>query len=134
MLTLGRVMLLIKRLEIKADHYYIGKLDEKNDKSIGIYQLKSGRGYEIAIGGKDTTKTRTKYISILVHWNRNANDTEVTALKIQDQLPALVGLSIDGNVITHVHIINTEPVDVGTDERGVYERVIECALYYESED
>lgn len=124
-------MLLLKRLTVKADNYYIGKLDTKQLKSFGVYQLKSERGYNMALGGKETTKTHEKGVSILVHWNKNANDTEKVAFDLQEQLSELSGLVIDGIKITAVRLLTNEPVDVGTDTAGVYERVIDMIVYYE---
>ena len=61
---------------IIADHFYIGKLDNKKDKSIGVYQLERSSPPGIAIGGISNTKTMEKSVSILIHWNKNAKETE----------------------------------------------------------
>ena len=48
----------IKSLNYTAsENCYIGKLDNKKDKSIGVYQLKTSNEANIAIGGIDNTKT-----------------------------------------------------------------------------
>lgn len=59
-----------------GENFYIGKLDNKKDKSVGIYQREGYGGMNMAIGGIDATKTAIKRISILIHWNKNANETE----------------------------------------------------------
>ena len=41
MLGLADIRNWLKTLENKADNYYIGKLDNKNNKSIGLYQGKN---------------------------------------------------------------------------------------------
>lgn len=67
----------IKSLNYTAsENCYIGKLDNKKDKSIGVYQLKTSNETNIAIGGIDNTKTLEKSVSILIHWNKNAKETE----------------------------------------------------------
>lgn len=114
---------------ISADFYYIGKLDSKNDMSIGVYQRKNPAPPTMAIG--QASSYEIKPISILIHWNKNANETEKTAYELYQKLMAVSSLTLNN---THVHFINllqSEPVDVGTDDSGVYERVIEFDLYYE---
>ena len=39
MLTLDDIKEWLKTLELKAEHFYVGKLDNKQDQSIGVYQL-----------------------------------------------------------------------------------------------
>ena len=63
-----------------------GKLDNKKDKSIGIYQLKTSNESNVAIGGIDNTKTMEKSVSILIHWNTNAKETEQKAYEIYNKL------------------------------------------------
>ena len=52
----------------EADHYYTGKLDNKKDRSIGVYQRSSYAPKRYAVGGYK--KYDTKSISVLVHWNQ----------------------------------------------------------------
>ena len=58
----------------EADHYYTGKLDNKKDRSIGVYQRSSYAPKRYAVGGYK--KYDTKSISVLVHWNNNSKETE----------------------------------------------------------
>ena len=41
MMTLANVRDFLKTI-ISAEHFYIGRLDNKQDKSIGVYTLKTG--------------------------------------------------------------------------------------------
>lgn len=52
MLGIGDVRDLIAGLGIAADdHVYCGKLDDKKDKSIGVYHLNRGDNVQMAVGG-----------------------------------------------------------------------------------
>ena len=113
---------------ITAEHYYIGKLDSKQDKSIGVYQRKNPAPPIKAIG--QSSSYEIKPLSILIHWNKNANETERTALKLYRQLGAVTFLELNDTHVQFISLLQSEPVDVGTDDSGVYERVIEFDIYY----
>lgn len=53
MITLANIRDFIKGFDF-ADNYYIGKLDNKKDKSIGVYSLKRSEPPVTAIGGQST--------------------------------------------------------------------------------
>lgn len=114
-----------------GEHFYIGKLDNKKDKSIGIYQRDVKGPPNIAIGGPDTSKTAVKYISVLVHWNNNAKETESTAQYLYNNLLCINDVTINDTHVDYVYLAVPEPIDVGTDDKGVYERVIWIDLYYQ---
>ena len=114
---------------ISADFYYIGKLDGKNDKSIGVYQRKNPAPPIKAVGRSSSYEI--KPISILIHWNKNANETERTAYELYKQLTAVSSLDLNDTRVYFISLLQSEPVDVGTDDNGVYERVIEFDIYYE---
>lgn len=128
MITNSNVRDFVKTIS-DAEHYYIGMLDNKLDKSIGIYTLKGSGSQPQAIGGESTYAF--KGISILVHWNRNADETERAALSLYEQLRTVKNVIINGHTVYMIELLVPEPVDVGTDEKGVYERVIELKIYYE---
>ena len=127
--------ILIKQLyksdSIIADYFYVGKLDNKKDKSIGVYQLKrSVPANNVAIGGKDCTKTFAKPVSILIHWNKNARETEMEAEDIYEKLFEARNFKINNYRVNFIELLAHEPIDVGTDANNVYERVIEAIFYY----
>ena len=68
----------------KAEHYYIGKLDNKQDKSLGVYSLKQSGAPVRAIGDESTYNTIS--VSLLLHWNNNANETERQARSLFETL------------------------------------------------
>ncbi len=132
MITLAEVRDWIKTFNA-ANNYYIGKIDNKQENSIGIYQRKTIDGPRVAIGGRSLTSYDVKSISILVHWNKNANETEKRAQYLYNRLFEAESVVIGGTPIKMIALLQNEPVDVGTDDNNVYERVIELDLYYERE-
>lgn len=121
----------IKTLSTKAENYYCGILNDKKEKSFGVYQLKDSRARNISIGGETTTKTGIKGISVLVHWNRSTRDAENIAARLYSDLAANISPTIGGKKTNYIKLLHDEPIDVGTDENGICERVIEFVIYYE---
>ena len=132
MITLAEVRDWIKTFNA-ANNYYIGKIDNKQENSIGIYQRKTIDGPRVAIGGRSLTSYDVKSISILIHWNKNANETEKRAQYLYNRLFEAESVVIGETPIKMISLLQNEPVDVGTDDNNVYERVIELDLYYERE-
>lgn len=132
MLMLEDVRDLVSSLGLTEDHkVYMGKLDAKQDQSIGVYNLKRSAPYTVAIGGKDKESYGTKQVSILIHWNRSMRDTEAVAAALFDKLAAMREVRINEKQIKFMHPLVDQPVDVGTDDNGIYEMVIEIELIYE---
>lgn len=131
-MELGQIRDYIKTAKI-ADNYYIGKLDSKKDKSIGVYQLKKHNEFERAIGTEENDRIKRKGISVLVHWNKNAAETERAAKKLYDFLKnTQPKTTIGEKQISFIQVLQNEPIDVSTDEFGIYERVIEFIIYYQN--
>lgn len=133
MITLANIRDWIETFGI-GENFYIGKLDNKKDKSIGIYQREGYGGSNIAIGGMSATKTASKSISILIHWNKNANEAEIAAQSLYDKLLQMKDVTINKHHIDYLYLAVPEPVDIGTDGKGVYERVIWIDLYYQRKE
>ncbi|MCQ4637022.1 minor capsid protein [Anaerovorax odorimutans] len=114
-----------------GEHFYIGKLDNKKEKSVGVYQGKATGPPNIAIGGLDAATYDIKPISVLVHWTKNAKETEEAAFSLFEKILNISDLMIGQTHINYVRLMVPEPQDVGTDNKGVYERVIWFDLYYE---
>ncbi len=127
-MTLAHIRDWLKTFGI-AEHYYIGKLDNKQDKSLGIYTLKGNGAPVTAIGTQSTYDIIG--VSLLLHWNNNANETEVTARTLYEKLRTIKNFKINDKQIYMIELLVPEPIDVGTDDKGIYERVIEMNLYYE---
>ena len=121
----------VKTLSVKPEHYYCGMLNSKKDKSFGIYQLKESRSRDIALGGMTNTKTATKGISILVHWTQSTRETEDIAAVLYDALATAQNVVIGGQQVNYIQLLHNESIDVGADENGICERVIEFIIHYE---
>lgn len=113
-----------------AEHYYMGKLDNKQDKSIGVYQRKPNNHSRICIGGEANTSYGVKPVSILVHWTNDASETEKAAYKLFNSIKQCKNVIINNVQISYIQLLNPEPIDVATDDKGIYERVIELDIYY----
>lgn len=131
MIGLADVRDYIKTLGL-AQHYYIGKLDSKQDKAIGVYQRQNSYQPRMCIGAASSYER--KPISVLVHWNKNARETEEQAFLLYKKLSeAVMPASMGDTMVFYIDMLNTEPIDIATDDNGVYERVIEFDLYYRKE-
>jgi hypothetical protein len=113
-----------------AESVYQSKMDGKKEKSIGVYNSKHSNKYETAIGGPDLKSYGVKYITLLVHWNKSPRDTENTAMGLFERLEKVQEVNINNETIKFIQLLNDGPVDVGTDDAGIYEMVIEMAVVY----
>lgn len=130
-MTVEEVLAWVKTLSTKPEHYYCGMLNDKKEKSFGIYQLKDQRSRDIAIGGMTNTKTAVKGISILVHWTQSTRATEDIAAALYDNLASAQNIVIGGKYVNYIQLLHNESIDVGADENGICERVIEFIIHYE---
>ena len=133
-MTLEDVLGWVKTLCTKAEHYYCGTLPNKREHSFGIYQLKESRKRDLAIGGEENTKTLTKGVTILVHWDRSTRATENAAQALYEELSSIGRAEIGSFEACYIALAENEPVDVGADEDGVMERVIDFVIYYNRKD
>lgn len=127
MITLSNVRDWLKTL-INAEHFYIGRLDDKQEKSVGVYTLKTS-GEPLRGIGSDLSFDVIA-VSVLVHWNENANETEVNARNLFEKLRTIKNVTINDSKVYMIQLLVPEPIDVGTDGT-IYERVIEFKLFYE---
>ena len=132
MLGIGDVRDYIAGLGIADNNnVYCGKLDNKKDKSIGVYNLNRQRPPQTAVGGLNNSSYRVKSISILVHWNTSVRDTEKVAEQLYNMLRDTNNKIINDTKLLFTKMQVDEPVDVGTDDKGIFESVIELDIYYE---
>ncbi|PWV97439.1 hypothetical protein DFQ01_12183 [Paenibacillus cellulosilyticus] len=117
------------KTKVDCPSWYIGKLDGKKPECIGLYGLPGGSP-NIAIGGLPNTSYTSKLVSILVHWGRNADTAERKAQEVYDALFGQQPTIGDKRVIMF-KMSTPEPVNVGTDDEGIYEYVIEMTIFYE---
>ena len=132
MLGIGDVRDYIAGLGIADNNnVYCGKLDNKKDKSIGVYNLNRQRPLQTAVGGLNNSSYRIKSVSILVHWNTSVRDTEKTSEQLYNMLRDMNHITINDTKVFFTKMLVDEPVDVGTDDNGIFESVIELDIYYE---
>lgn len=132
MLTLDDVRGYIAGLGIAEDrNVYIGKLNNKKDHSIGVYHRQGSGPPVITLGGGNYSSYDIRRISLLVHWDRDVQLSEQAAYKLYEQLKNASSLSIGDTPVNCVILQVPEPVDVGTDDMGVYEYVIWLDLVYQ---
>ena len=132
LMNLTEVRDFLKALEPTFSSYYIGKLDAKKDNSLGIYNLKRNGMPQIALGGLSATKTLNKKVSILVHGTKNNVETEKLANSLYD---SLLRADVSKFVASNVYMIGLlcdGPINVGNDDSGICEYVIEFEIYYEN--
>ena len=125
----------LKTLNV-ADYYYIGKIENSKEKVLGIYADDPTPRVE-AVGKESSYGTFG--VRLLLHWNKNARETEAQALYLFDQIRYITNTDIshtDANGTTttvHIQFIDWEydaPIFLGTDANGVYEYVISGEIYY----
>mgnify|MGYP005978748271 CR=1 FL=1 len=132
MLKLTEIRSWIASLDVAADpHVYIGKLDNKQQKSIGVYGRGSSGPPNIALGGLEYTTYDTKPVALLVHWTHSKPESETAAYELFEKIRKINSLDIGDTHINYICLMVPEPQDVGTDESGVYEYVIWLNLIYQ---
>lgn len=114
-----------------SEHAYMGKLDNKKEKSFGIYNSRHNRPYKTAIGGKSLKSYGMKYVSILIHWNKSPRDTEKAAKALFEKLETTRDVTVNNVKIKFIQLMCDEPISVDTDDDGIYEMVIEATVVYE---
>ena len=117
----------LRTLEV-ADNYYIGKIDNSKHKTVGIYGAGSGLA-RIEAFGKESSYDVTR-IRILVHWNKNARETEVASRNLYEKLRYITDVDMGGIHIDYLSLDEAEPSFIGTDDNGVYEYHISARIYY----
>lgn len=131
MLSIGDIRQYISGLGIAADsNVYIGKLDNKKEKSIGVYPRKEAGRPNIALGGYGLSSYDTKRISLLIHWNKSMAQTEEAAIMLFEKLKGCGSLQIGSTDIVVADLQAPEPIYVGTDDNGVHEYVIWVDFIY----
>nr|DAD69062.1 MAG TPA: hypothetical protein [Siphoviridae sp. ctFiA6]DAY01753.1 MAG TPA: hypothetical protein [Caudoviricetes sp.] len=119
---------------VDDEHVYSGKLEDKKDKSIGIYNRKVNTPDTISLGGLKLKSFGIKQISILVHWNKSQRETEKATIKLFNLLQNQRNFSIGQTKGKFILMGMNEPQSVDTDDNGIYEYVIWCDIYCEREE
>ena len=132
MLTLNDIRGYIAGLGIADDkNVYIGKLNNKKEHSIGVYHWQGSGPPVTALGGYDHSSYDIRRISLLIHWDKDVRTSEQAAYGLYEKLKNVSSLSIGDTPINCIILQVPEPVDVGTDDNGVYEYVIWLDFVYQ---
>lgn len=126
-MTLADVKDFLKE-KIECPNWYTGKRDNTKEQSITIYPTQ-GPSPVIPIGGMANSSYTTKAVSVLVHWGKYATPAEEKAQEVYNAVFAQQG-TIGGKKIIKFDVRTTEPIGMGTDDKGVYEYVINFVIYY----
>ena len=62
------------------------RLTANQRKTIGVYQRKPSGQSRVALGGLENTTYEVKQISVLVHWNQYASQTEEAAAGLFEKI------------------------------------------------
>lgn len=68
-------------------------------------------------------------VSFLIHWNKNAAQTDQKANELYGILQDLRNVTVNNKQIKFCIMQVPYPQDVGTDETGIFEMVIEAEFY-----
>lgn len=113
---------------IDCPNWYVGKRDQNQEYSITVYPIQ-GPVPRIPIGGLGQSRYGTKVVSVLVHWGKSYTPAEQKAQEVYDCLFGNGG-TIGGNEVIMFDMRTSEPVGLGTDDKGYYEFVINFVVYY----
>lgn len=116
----------LKSLNI-AENYYIGKIENSKEKTIGVYGMGGLRRIE-AIGGQSSYDVAR--VRILLHWNKNAKETEEVARTLYESLRFVTDTDMGEIEVKYLDLDENEPTFLGTDSNGVYEYHISARVFY----
>ena len=112
-----------------ADHVYMGKIPDKQDKTVGVYNSKHEQAYHTAIGGATLESYGIKNVTLLVHWNKSLWETEAAASQLFDAVCKTRETKVHEATIKFIQPLY-ELQDIGTDDAGICEMVIEMAVIF----
>lgn len=132
MIGLADVRDWLSSLEAIEATWTIGRFEADLERRACVYQRR-GQGANVALGGAASTKTLVKHLNVLVHWDRNHRETEEAAQALYDALRFNPRARIGNATASYVDLQLPEPVDLGSDQNGIFERSIWLDIYYEED-
>ena len=114
-----------------SDSISISKIDNNSEKAVCFYNSRIAPAKISSVGGKKNKTYELKSITILLRWGKNADTAEVKAKEIYDFFDERT-FDIDGK---RVFVISRyeSPIDLGTDDKGIYEYSFEFDFYSQKE-
>ena len=116
----------LKNIIKDCDKWYIGKMDENQEKAIAIYANK--RQLDSLSKYKNLQSYGILPITLLLRWTKNYNTAETKANDIYELLDCR-SFFID-DYKCNINCLYDGPIDLGSDENGVYKFSIELNLLY----
>ena len=116
----------LKSIIKDCDKWYIGKMDENQEKAIAIYTNR--RNLEKLSEFKKLQSYGILPITLLLRWTKNYNTAETKANDIYELLDCS-SFFID-DYKCNINCLYDGPIDLGSDENGVYKFSIELNLLY----
>ena len=129
MITLKKLKDYFKETFNWVDSISIGKIDNNQEKATCFYNSKRQLMYSPTIGGKQTKTTYIKPITILLRYTKNQDSAEQMAQQIYEFFEGRTFFIDEKRIFVMMNTDN--PIDLGTDDRNVYEYSIELDLYIE---
>ena len=111
------------------DAISIGKIDNNQEKAICFYNSQRNKPYIGTMGGKANRSTDIKPITILLRYTKNQDSAEEMAQKIYEFFEERT-FFIDSKRIFTI-MTYSAPINLGTDDKNVYEYSIELDFYEE---
>lgn len=116
----------LKTIIKDCDKWSIGKLDENQEKAIAIYSNR--RNLAKISNFKSLQSYGILPITLLLKWTKNYNTAETKANDIYELLDCS-SFFID-DYRCNINCLYDGPIDLGSDENGVYKFSIELNLLY----
>ena len=116
----------LKTIIKDCEKWYIGKMDENQEKAIAIYSNR--RNLAKISNFKNLQSYGILPITLLLRWTKNYNIAETKANDIYELLDCS-SLFID-DYRCNINCLYNGPIDLGSDENGVYKFSIELNLLY----
>ncbi len=116
----------LKTIIKDCDKWYIGKMDENQEKAIAIYSNR--RNLAKLSEFKNLQSYGILPITLLLRWTKNYNTAETKADEIYELLDCS-SFFID-DYRCNINCLYDGPIDLGSDENGVYKFSIELNLLY----
>lgn len=112
-----------------SDSISIGKIDNNQEKAICFYNSRRQLAYSPVIGGKSNKSTYIKPITVLLKYTKNQDSAENKIESIYEFFEERTFFIGEKRIFV---IMNTDgPINLGTDDKGIYEYSIEMDLYIE---
>lgn len=116
----------VLKTKIDCPNWFSGSMKNAElEKIITVYHYK---GITPKTNVISNTKRDNNGFSVLIHWNKNSEESELKAEEVYKQLEQI---SIQNKVIKQIEITSEHAIPLGTDDRGIFEFVINLFLLEE---